>query len=154
MLNRNRSHLLVATLSIAATLVAIVCAYVYSATFFPPIFRGWTEVSSAGNIAGWVVNRRTPAERVEVQLYIDESFIGYRVADLPRPDVVAAGQAVDERCGFAFDLPPLASGEYTGRAFALHKVGAGKYRTLQLIGVPVRFTVDTTGKISGVQRIE
>ncbi len=152
--NRTRSYLLIATLSIAATLLATLCAYVYSATFFPPVFRGWTEVGGRGEIAGWVVNKRAPTERVEVQLYVDDQFIGYRVANLPRPDVVAAGRAVDERCGYAFDVPPLAKGEHVGRAFALHKVGAGKYLTLQLIGVPVRFTVDEAGKVSAVGRTE
>ena len=152
--NRTRSYLLIATLSIAATFVAILCAYVYSATFFPPIYRGWAEVSAGGGVAGWVVNRRSPTERVEVQLYVDDQFVGYRVADLPRPDVVAAGRAVDERCGYAFDVPPLAKGEHIGRAFALHKVGTGEYRTLQLIGVPVRFTVDSDGKVSHVGRTQ
>ncbi len=152
--DRTRYLLLLATLSIAATLVATLCAYVYSATFFPQYYRGWTEVGGGGEIAGWVVNRGAPTERVEVQLYVDDQFVGYRVADLPRPDVVAAGRAADERCGYAFDVPPLAKGEHVGRAFALHKVGAGKYRTLQLIGVPVRFTVDETGKVSHVKRTE
>lgn len=116
--------------------------------YFPPHFRGWGEVTAEQKIAGWVVNRAKPSERVEVQLYVDGSLVGSMLADLPRPDVVAAGQSEDERCGYSFEIPALATGEHVAHVYTMHTVGAGAYRTLQLAGKPLRFTVGEDGMVS------
>ena len=109
---------------------------------FPPHFRGWPEIRPDKTVAGWAVNEAAPMTSVEVQLYIDNHFIADRIADLSRPDVVAAGRAEHDKCGFNFDLPPLEKGEHEAQVYVAHEVGAGGvYRTLQRIGKPLRFRV-------------
>jgi hypothetical protein len=110
-------------------------------TAFAPFFRGALDTADARNIAGWVVNQAEPQGHVEVQLYIDGQFAGDGRADVARPDVKAAGRALDERHGFVFDTPPLANGEHEARVYAVHESGQGQRRTLQLIGKPLHFTV-------------
>lgn len=133
---------LITALLTALTLVGGAAAVYLYASYFPPYYRGWGEVTAHRTVAGWAVNERLPEERVEVQLYIDGRFVAGGVANLPRPDVVAAGRARDERCGYSFDLPALAEGEHEARVYALHKVGDGSYRTLQMTGEPLRFKSD------------
>jgi hypothetical protein len=109
--------------------------------FFPPYFRGWGEVTARHTIDGWAVNERAPYARVEVQLFIDGQLAASTHANLSRPDVLAAGFAADEWCGYSFTLPPLPAGTHEARVYALHKVGRGSYRTLQLMGDPLKFDV-------------
>ncbi len=118
---------------------AIAVGFYFSA--FNPFFRGWTDEANANHVSGWVVNEATPFGRVETQLYVDGQFAGSLLANLPRPDVLAAGRACNEGCGFRFDTPPLVAGEHEARAYAVHASGGGLRRTLQLIGRPLRFTV-------------
>jgi hypothetical protein len=108
---------------------------------FAPFFRGALDTADARNIAGWVVNQAEPQGHVEVQLYIDGQFAGDRRADVARPDVKAAGRALDEQHGFVFDTPQLSVGEHEARVYAVHESGQGQRRTLQLIGKPLHFSV-------------
>lgn len=142
-----RTHTLVATL-VGATLLVGALAVVARSVFFPTRLRGWGEVTREGRVAGWAVDRSEPSRRVEVQLYVDGRFAEAGVAEWPRQDVVAAGEARDERCGYSFGLPPLAEGAHEARVFAAHAVEGGAYRTLQMTGAPLRFTVDAAGKVS------
>jgi len=109
--------------------------------FFPPYFRGWGEVTARHTIDGWAVNEGAPYARVEVQLFIDGHLAASTHASLPRPDVLAAGFAADEWCGYSFTLPPLPAGTHEAHVYALHQVGRGSYRTLQLMGNPLKFDV-------------
>lgn len=113
-------------------------------TAFNPFFRGTVDEANAQHVYGWVVDERAPGARVEVQLYIDGRFAASRVADLYRPDVKSAGRALDEWHGFGFDTPPLDRGEHEARVYVAHESGGGLRRTLQLIGKPVRFSVDAS----------
>ncbi len=142
-----KTHLLIGIPAAAALSVgaASVLFYLY---FFPPQFRGWGEVTARRSVAGWAINLSAPASRVEVQLYVDGRFVARAGADLPRPDVVAAGWTKDARCGYDFPLPPLPAGEHEARLYAVHKVGAGSYLTLQMLGAPLRFRIDENGKAS------
>lgn len=130
----------------SATLLVAAAAVVAYTVFFPPSFRGWGEVTPGGRIAGWAIDRNDAARRVEVQLYVDGRFVAARAADLPRPDVVAAGWTPDERCGYSFDAPVLAPGHHEARVYATHAVAGGRYVTLQMTGNPLRFTVDEAGR--------
>lgn len=143
----SRPHLLFASLNAALLLVGAAAVGLYAA-MFPPCFRGAGEVTRDGKVAGWVVNKFEPAERVEVQVYLDGRFMAGGVADLPRGDVVAAGYARDEWCGYGFNIPPLAEGEHEVNVYAMYKVGGGAYRTLQLVGNPLRFRVAEGGRVS------
>ena len=113
-----------------------VCAYL---TVFPPHYRGWPEITSENSVAGWAVNEAAPERNVEVQLYVDDHFVTAGIADLARPDVVAAGRAKSDRCGFNFALPPLEKGEHRAQVYAVHEIGSGSFKTLQRLGKPLFF---------------
>jgi hypothetical protein len=135
------THFLIAKSIIEALLVGALAVGFYL-TAFNPFFRGTVDSADSQHVNGWAVNERAPGARVEVQLYIDGRFAQSRVADLARPDVKAAGRAVDEWHGFSFDTPPLDPGEHEARVYVVHASGEGARRTLQLLGNPKRFNVD------------
>ena len=137
------AHYLIVKSIIEALLVGALAIGFYL-TAFNPFFRGTVDEANEREVYGWVLNEREPGLRVEVQLYIDGRFAASRVADLARPDVVAAGLARDERHGFSFDTPLLDRGEHEARVYAAHESGRGARRTLRLIGKPVRFRVETS----------
>ena len=115
---------------------------------FPPYFRGFGEVTRRGEVAGWAVDASDPSARVEVQLYVDGRFVAHAAATLPRPDVVAAGRAADESCGYSFALPALAPGEHEARVYALNAAGARRGpRALKQLGNPLRFTTGDDGRV-------
>ena len=133
-----KTHLLLAALFLTTLAVGALTLYARHAAF-PPHFRGFGEVTSRGEVAGWAVNSASPDERVQVELYVDGRFVAHQTAALPRPDVVAAGRASDERCGYTFPLPPLPPGEHEARVYALHSPASADYRTLQQLGLALRF---------------
>ncbi len=92
------------------------------------------------SIAGWAVDDADPWARIEVQLFVDGKLAGTQVAQLSRPDVVAAGWAKDEWHGYNFVVSGLGVGIHEARVYALHPSGA-RY-TLRMLGDPVRFEVD------------
>ena len=128
--------------SIIETLFVGALAVGFYLTAFTPFFRGSLDFADARHVAGWVVNQAEPQSRVEVQLYIDGSFAGNRAADHLRPDVKAVGRAEDEQHGFVFETPQLPPGTHEARVYAVQVSGAGRRRTLQLVGQPMTFTVE------------
>jgi hypothetical protein len=136
-----RLHLVLGIL-IASTLAILGISVYWNFSFFPPGFTGWGEVTREQTIAGWVIQQNDPTKRVEVQLYIDDQFVGHTLADLPRPDVVRAGWTTDARCGYVFTLPALSLGDHEARVYALSHVRGGNYVTLQMTGNPLRFSVN------------
>jgi hypothetical protein len=137
------AHALIAK-SIAETILVGSIAVVFYASTFPPTYHGWAE-ALPHEIAGWAVNQATAAERLQVQLFIDGSFVSTAIADQARPDVVAAGWAADEWHGYKFILPSLNAGPHEARVYALHESAAGKRQTLQLMGDPVKFVITSNG---------
>ncbi|HEY6122300.1 MAG TPA: hypothetical protein VIV66_20255 [Pyrinomonadaceae bacterium] len=138
-------QVLIAKCLVESVLVGAV-AVSFFALAFPPSFRGWGEATPQ-SIAGWVVNDSAPWERVEVQLFIDNAFIGNVIADKSRPDVVAAGWAKDEWHGFEFPLPVIPQGDHEARAYAVHVLVGDNKRTLQIIGDPIRFRRNPDGSL-------
>lgn len=132
-----------ACLTLAAGAHAVWTEYAH----FPPHFRGFGEVTRRGEVAGWAVDAARPDARVEVQLYVDGRFAAHGLASLPRPDVLAAGRAADEQCGYSFALPPLAAGEHEARVYALHAPGPSGLRTLRQLGHTLRFTTGDDGRV-------
>ena len=133
-----------AALTLAAGAYAVWTEY----STFPPGLRGFGEVTRRGEVAGWAVDASRPGERVEVQLYVDGRFVAQGAATLPRPDVVRAGRAADESCGYSFALPALAPGAHVARVYALHAPGAGRgLRTLKQLGNPLRFETGGDGRV-------
>ena len=135
------TNLLIVKSILDTVLVATIAVVVYL-NAFPPTFHGWGEaVVQERRIAGWAVNDADPWQRVEVQLFIDGKFAGTQVAQLSRPDVVAAGWARDEWHGYSFDVNDLAAGTHEARVYAVHASGKGARYTLQLLGDPIKFEV-------------
>lgn len=135
--------------SLAETILVATLGIVFYLSAFPPYFHGWGEASAAG-ISGWVVDQSAPGSRVEVQLFIDGRFVATATAQLARPDVVSAGWANDEWHGYIFSPPVLPPGLHEARVYALHSSGAGERQSLQVLGDPIRFLVDQTGRINKV----
>jgi hypothetical protein len=120
---------------------------------FPPALRGFGEVTPRGEVAGWAVDASRPGERVKVHLYVDGRFVAHGEAALPRPDVVAAGRAADENCGYSFALPALAAGAHEARVYALHAPGGGRERrTLKQLGNALHFTTGDDGRVAAAFR--
>ena len=128
--------------SILEALFVVALAVYFSYTNFNPYFRGSIDVADARTVEGWVVNEGAPDARVEVHLYIDDHFVGSRLADAPRADVLAAGRSRDAYHGFVFKVPPLPPNHvYRVRVYAMHLAGDGARRVLQEIGAPATFNI-------------
>jgi hypothetical protein len=134
------TQLLIAKSVLEALFVAGV-AVVFYYTSFSPHFRGWSDVADARQIAGWAINEAEPAAPVEVQVYIDGRFAGSTMANRARPDVLRAGRSTTESCGFQLQTPPLAAGQHEARVYAVQASAGGARRTLQQIGVTLRFRI-------------
>jgi len=130
--------------SIIETIFVGALAVVVYTKLFPPTFHGWGEaVVESRSISGWAVDNADPWRRVEVQLFVDGKFVGAQVAQLSRPDVVAAGWAKDEWHGYSFVVNGLGAGIHEARVYALHKQG-NRY-TLQMLGDAITFEVAESG---------
>jgi hypothetical protein len=140
-------HILIGK-SIAETVVVGALAAISFITILPPYFHGWGEVTPKG-IAGWAVNNAEPWGRVEVQLFIDGQFVSTQIAHASRPDVAAAGMAKDQWHGYWFSLDSLSVGTHEARIYAVHDSGAGSRKSLQLLGDPLKFSVDREGSLQG-----
>ena len=124
--------------SILETIFVGTIAVVTYVKLFPPTFHGWGEaVAASQTISGWAVDNSDPWRRVDVQLFIDGKFVGTAVAQLSRPDVMAAGWAKDEWHGYEFVLTGVSDGMHEARVYALHR--SGDRYTLQLLGNPITF---------------
>ncbi len=137
--------------SVADTILVGSFAVLFYMSAFPPHFRGWGE-ATPDSISGWAVNQNAPWDRVELQLFIDGRFIATGVANRLRPDVLASGWSLDEWNGYQFEAPDLEVGEHIAHVYAVHESGGGFRRTLQLVGNPIRFTVDKSGRLTDVRR--
>jgi hypothetical protein len=132
--------------SIAETLLVGFLAIIAFLSVLPPYFHGWGEITEDG-IAGWAVDNGSPRERVEVQLFIDGKFVAAVVANRSRPDVSAAGWALDEWHGYTFVIHSLNSGPHEARVYALSNSGNATRKSLQLLGTPIPFIVGNDGKL-------
>jgi hypothetical protein len=83
-----------------------------------------------------------------VQLFVDDRFVATTFANLSRPDVLQAGWSRDEWHGFSFPIANLSAGVHEANLYAVHESGGGLRRTLQLLGYPIRFSVDEQGKLT------
>ena len=133
--------------SVVDTLLVGTIAVAVYLNAFPPVFHGWGEaVAESRSIAGWVVSDADPWRRVEVQLFVDGKLVGTQVAQLPRPDVAAAGWSKDEWHGYNFAVPELPPGSHEARVYAQHASDHGGRYTLQMLGDAIRFEVTADGR--------
>ena len=136
-------HLLIGKSIAEALLVTGVAAGFYLSTTNPNL-RGWLDQADASTISGWAVDEGNPGSRVEVQLFIDDKFIEQRAAAEFRPDVHRAARATDDWHGFIFKTPALPAGEHEARVYLIHRGASPARRTLQIIGKPLRFTINSS----------
>ena len=137
-------HLLIGK-SIAETLIVGALAVFTFITVLPPTFHGWSEATETG-ISGWAVNNAAPWERVEVQLFVDGKFVAAGIADKYRPDVLASGWAKDAWHGYTFETIAVLPGLHQAQVYALHDSGSGVRKSLQSLGSPISFDVDSAGR--------
>ncbi len=137
--------------SIAETLFVGALALLAYVTIVPPVFHGWGELHDDA-IVGWAVNDADPWGRVEVHLYVDDQFVAKQVASQSRPDVKAAGWANDDWHGYTFSLPSFPLGVHEARMYARHDSGKGTRKSLQMLGDPIRFSVDPNGRVLPANR--
>jgi len=142
-------HILIGK-SILDTVFVGALAVIFFIFTFPPHFKGWGE-ATANSISGWAVNSADPWRRVELQLFIDDSFVATGTANQSRPDVLAGGWSRDEWNGYKFEVPSLEVGDHEARIYAVHVSAGGLRRTLQLVGDPIHFSVDENGLLSNPQ---
>jgi hypothetical protein len=128
--------------SIAEALLVGALAVGFYLTAFNPFYRGALDEATPQHVYGWAVDEASPAARVEVQLYLDGRFAGATLANLARPDVLAAGRAADELHGFSFDTPALNPGEHEARVYAVYAGRNETRRTLHQIGYAIKFIVE------------
>jgi hypothetical protein len=144
MKTRSRSklvHFLISKSMAEALLVTAVAVGFYFATTNRHL-RGVLDQADRRTVSGWVVDEAQPSARVEVQLFIDDRFMGDTIANQFRPDVHEARRAADDWHGFIFQMAPLPAGEHEARVYAVYSSGTAYRRTLQLIGKPFRFRLD------------
>ncbi len=134
------TNILIAKSILEALFVGALAVGFYLTTF-NPFFRGALDEATAQHVYGWVVDEAAPARHVEVQLYIDGRFAGTATANLPRPDVLAAGRSEDETHGFEFVTPQLNAGEHEARVYAVFAGRDESRRTLHQIGFARKFVV-------------
>lgn len=147
------AQLLIIKLLAEVIFIAALVINFYQATG-PAIYQGWSETISdqdqggTRGIAGWVVNPQDEASAapIEVQLYVDDRFAAGASADIPRPDVVAAGRTTNPRCGFYFALASssLPAGTHAAQVFAVHHGGRTTRRTLLPLGPRLDLTTSAS----------
>ncbi len=108
---------------------------------FPTSFRGSLDDANPTQIAGWVFDMSAPEATVNIQLYINNRFVGQTEANVTRPDIVAAGLASSPVHGFVFRTPQLPPGHYDVRVYAPYISKSRNLGTLQEIGNPASFDV-------------
>jgi len=69
-----------------------------------PAPLGYIDSRSDGFVCGWACDRSRPNDRLEIELFAAGAMFGRVRANLPRPDLAAAGFG-DGCCGFSFALP-------------------------------------------------
>ncbi|HEV8590414.1 MAG TPA: hypothetical protein VGQ72_16215 [Pyrinomonadaceae bacterium] len=124
-----------------ALLVTAVAAGFYLTTTNPNL-RGWLDQADTETVSGWAVDDGNAANRVDVQLFIDDRFIEQRSANDFRPDVHQAKRAEDDWHGFVFKTPALPPGEHEARVYAVYRGASATRRTLQIIGKPLHFRIN------------
>lgn len=129
--------------SVAEALLVTAIAAGFYVSITNPNLRGWLDQADARTISGWAVDDENPGRRVDVQLFIDDRFIEQQSATGFRPDVRQSRRAADDWHGFVFATPTLEPGEHEARVYVIHNGSSPARRTLQIIGKPLRFRINS-----------
>lgn len=101
-----------------------------------PDIRGFLASATATRVIGWACDTRLPDSAVRIDILVDDTLIASATADLPRPDIVAAGIGTTGRYGFDFSLPQPLDEAQLARVQALAVTADGRQRALLRIGQP------------------
>jgi hypothetical protein len=114
--------------SFLEVILGCVVATLAAFSTFSPQLRGAIDVADQTRVAGWVHDPQSPANALEVQLFIDGKFAATKLADEARNDLVEAGVTSQANHGFNFALEPLnlPDGEYSVQVYAVRAAGANK----------------------------
>ncbi len=125
------TRLLRAVFAKTAAELALLCVIATIAAFWnsSPLLRGAIDVADHTRVAGWAYDPTSPAEALEVQVFIDEKFTFSAIANESREDLVRAGAADGPNHGFSIptgDLK-LQPGTHTIQVYAVrNSAGASK----------------------------
>ena len=124
------SKLLRAVIAKSFLEVILVCVVATLAAFstFSPQLRGAIDVADQTRVAGWVHDPQSPANALEVQLFIDGKFAATKLANEIRRDLVEADVTSQANHGFNFALESLnlPDGEHSAQVYAVRATGANK----------------------------
>src|SRR5215813_6846277 len=83
------TRLLRAVLAKSFVEILLVCLIATLAAFsnFSPMLHGTIDVADQNRIVGWVYDPKSHSETIEVQLFIDGTFVATQMAQLRREDL-------------------------------------------------------------------
>ncbi len=86
----------------------------------PPGSAPYGHHDVSGAIQGWAYDPNSPKTPIQVHVYLDGVLIAAPIANLPRQDVLDAGETARAEVGFSADFPvDVASGYHTVEVFAI-----------------------------------
>lgn len=125
--------------------ILFICIIATLAAFknYSPLLRGAIDIADQTRVSGWAHDPQTPAEALEVQLFIDDQFIATQRAEQRRDDLVRAGAAKLPNHGFRFDLTALklVGGRHTAQVYAVRTAAGANKMLVPLAKQPVVFEV-------------
>ncbi len=125
--------------------IVLVCLVATLAGFstFSPQLRGAIDVADQTRIAGWVHNPQSPAQSIEVQLFIDGNFIATDRADQQRDDLVRTGATTQPNHGFNISIESLnlPNGEHQAQVYAVREASGANKILLPITAAPHTFRV-------------
>jgi len=144
LMRKPRSSLVIFIIAkaILETLFVIFLVVSFHYRTFYSRFDGRIDEANGRRVAGWMIAEAEPSKPVEMQLYINDEFAASSIADRPRRSAANVELAQEGAHKFAFDVPPLAAGNYEARVYVVHESGGDDRRTLQALPQPARFRVD------------
>jgi hypothetical protein len=111
--------------SLAEMLFVCVAVSLAAFSYFHPALRGDIESVDAVHLEGWVYDPWKPAEKLIVQLYVDDQFVAATRADAS----VNAKKGADHGFRFAFSPKQFAPGRHRAQVYVVRKTPRGS-RTL------------------------
>ncbi len=82
---------------------------------------GFFDSISHSTLFGWVQDPDAPTSSIDVDIYIDNVYVGTSLADITRSDLIPYVGSANH--GFAIDLPPLSFGTHTISVYAAESQG-------------------------------
>jgi hypothetical protein len=72
----------------------------------PSAYAGAIDSITCGAISGWEWNRANPAEKINVDIFVDNKSVGTTPTSLLRPDLKDLTGTANPNYGFSWPIPP------------------------------------------------